>query len=62
MKSTIIRMERTPDVTITVNVEDCVTVRLRGSKSLAYPTASVNVVLDLVTLRRELEALFCLVL
>lgn len=62
MKSTKIHIERTPDVTITVNAEDYLTVRLRGSKSLAYPTASVNVVLDLVTLRRELEALFCLVL
>lgn len=54
MKSTKICMERTLDITITVSPEDCVTARVRGSRRLTYPTASVDVVLDLVTLVREL--------
>lgn len=46
-------MERTPDVTITVTLEYSATVRSRGSKSLTYPTASVDIVLDLVILKKK---------
>lgn len=34
-------------------LEDCATVRVRGSRSLTYPIASVDVVFDLVTLIRK---------
>lgn len=51
MKSTKKKcMERTSDVTITVNLEYSATVRSRGRKSLTYPIASLDIVVYLVIL------------